>query len=66
MNLDVKFLWRAKEAPWKMVAITSAEGAMPSPSGRELGSSSASGALHPQLTEALPVPMDAVPEDVPL
>ena len=54
------------EAPWKMVAMTSAEGAMPSPSGRELGSSSASGALLPPLAEALPVPMDAVPEDVPL
>ena len=54
------------EAPWKMVAMTSAEGATPSPSGRELGSSSASGALLPPLTEALPVPMDPVPEDVPL
>ena len=54
------------EAPWKMVAMTSAESATPSPSGRELGSSSASGALLPPLAEALPVPMDAVPEDVPL
>ena len=54
------------EAPWKMVAMTSAEGATPSPSGRELGSSSDSGALLPPLTEALPVPMDPVPEDVPL
>ena len=54
------------EAPWKMVAMTSAESATPSPSGRELGSSSASRALLPPLAEALPVPMDAVPEDVPL
>ena len=54
------------ETPWKMVAMTSAEGATPSPSGRELGSSSASGALLPPLTETLPVPMDPVPEDVPL
>ena len=54
------------EAPWKMVAMTSAESTTPSPSGRELGSSSASGALLPPLTEALPVPMDTVPEDVPL
>ena len=49
-----------------MVATTSAECATPSPSGRELGSSSASGALLPPLSEALPVPMDVVPEDVPL
>ena len=49
-----------------MVAMTSAESTTPSPSGRELGSSSASGALLPPLTEALPVPMDTVPEDVPL
>ena len=49
------------DAPWKMVAMTSAESATPSPSGRELGSSSASGALLPPLTEAIPVPMDAVP-----
>ena len=54
------------EAPWKMVAMTSVEGATPSPSGRELRISSASGALLPALTEALPVPLDAVPEDVPL
>ena len=54
------------EAPWNMVAMTSAESATPSPSGRELGSSSASGALLPPLAEALPVPMDAVPEDVSL
>ena len=54
------------EAPWKMVATTSAESATPSPSGRELGNSGASGALLPPLAEALPVPMDAVPEDVPL
>ena len=44
-----------------MVAMTSAESATPSPSGHELGSSSASGALLLPLTEALPVPMDAVP-----
>ena len=49
-----------------MVAMTPAEGATLSPSVRELGSSSASGALLPPLTEALPVPTDAVPEDVPL
>ena len=49
-----------------MVAMTSTEGAVPSPSGHELGSSSASGALLPPLPEALPVPMDPVPEDVPL
>ena len=37
-----------------MVAMTSTEGATPSPSRRELGRSSASGALLPPLTEALP------------
>ena len=54
------------EAPWKMVTTTSMGSATPSPSGRKLGSPGASGALLPPLAEALPVPMDAVPEDVPL
>ena len=54
------------EVEWKMVATTSTGSATPSPSGRELGSSGASGALLPPLAEALPVPMDVVPEDVPL
>ena len=49
-----------------MVATTSVESATPSPCGRELGSSAASSALLPPLAEVLPVPMDAVPEDVPL
>ena len=45
---------------------TSAGSATPSPSGRELGTAGASGALLPPLAEALLVPMDVVPEDVPL
>ena len=49
-----------------MVATTSTGSATPSPSRRELGSSGASRALLPPLAEALPVPMNAVPEDVPL
>ena len=70
-KLGVKFLWRARlelygEAPWKMVATTSTGSATPSPSGRELGSPGASGALLPPLAESLPVPMDAVPKNVSL
>ena len=54
------------EVPWNMVATTSTGSATPSPSGREWGSPGASGALLPPLAEALPVPMDVVPEDVSL
>ena len=54
------------EAPWKMVATTTTGSAVSSLSGRELGSPGASGALHPPLAEALPAPVDVVPEDVPL
>ena len=54
------------EVLWMMVATTSTGSATPSPSGRELWSHGASGALLSPLAEAPPVPMDVVPEDVPL
>ena len=49
-----------------MVATTTTGSAASSPSGRELGGPVASGALLPPLAEALPAPIDVVPEDVPL
>ena len=49
-----------------MVATATTGSAVSSPSGRESGGPEASVALLPQLAEALPAPMDVVPEDVPL